>query len=149
MEDNSLVQQVFLTCLKFHDVNAVEQDDGEEALQTLKNNGEAYDVVFLDRRLDSMSGVEVLKRVAAADIYFDPERIYIVSGDHPRKIEELIGDVWTGSHGDDPKKRRKGGTPFCTPGAQTVHWISVKKKEERGKLPWLPYPRQSSAGCDQ
>jgi PAS domain S-box-containing protein len=91
VEDNSLVRKVFLEYLGAHEINASECETGEQALAELIDGEADYDVVLLDQRLDDLTGVEVLQKLAETDGAFDPKRIYIVSGDPSDHIQEQLG----------------------------------------------------------
>lgn len=94
VEDNTQIRQLFRTYLEANDIRTDELSSGAEALENLTGPGnEAYDVVFLDRRLGDMSGVDVLKQLNDVESNVDPRQVYIVSGDPKEQITDLLDSV--------------------------------------------------------
>lgn len=97
VDDNEHVLNVFRTYLEAHDINVIPCTTGasarEELLRTNEDGVSPLTTVFLDHRLEDMSGIDLLREINTASDAVQSERVYIVTGDPREKIQEELEDI--------------------------------------------------------
>ena len=61
IEDNIIARETIMDVLSPLNCSFVEVDNGEEALEVIKQSAETLDAIILDLQLTGISGIETLK----------------------------------------------------------------------------------------
>lgn len=67
VDDTKNIRNLLKTSLELNDYEVIEANSGLLALEILKNN--TFDIIFLDIKMPSLSGTEVLKRIRNDGIF--------------------------------------------------------------------------------
>lgn len=98
MDDNPHVRKIFRSYLEQHGMSVTEREGGEKVVAELKENREEqhYDVVFLDFRMEPLSGLEIIRQVSSNQGGIELDQFFVVSGEPCERVQEKLGDISIG-----------------------------------------------------
>lgn len=91
VDDSSPIRRLLRRLLEDADVDVTTANNGEEAVDVLvEAPDDAFDTLFLDRRMGAMSGPQVINALSERGEGPPPEKIYLISGDTEQEVLEHV-----------------------------------------------------------
>ncbi len=93
VDDSAIARSIIKRSLEicgFDETEALEAGNGNEAMETLKN--EQVDIVFTDLNMPDMNGEQLLKRIKSSPKLFEIPVVIITSMKNPAKEKKLISE---------------------------------------------------------
>jgi two-component system, OmpR family, phosphate regulon response regulator OmpR len=89
VDDDPEIRELIATYLKKEDMNISQADNGQKALQMIKNN--SFDLVLLDIMMEGIDGFEVLKKIRMQDQHLHVMILSAREEDHDKVLGLGLG----------------------------------------------------------
>jgi len=137
VDDNEHAREILGSMLRNMTFRVDEVSSGEEALPTISAananaNGDPYEIVFLDWRLEGIDGIETGRQIAALELTRQPQQIMVTAYGREEIIKEAenagisiaLAKPVNPSHLHDAVMKVLGGEAAAEPTDAETFWVS-------------------------